>query len=219
MALLWQLGPNSVFWHLNGMAHTTNNISTVHFMRISFTTDYYPGDNRWTLHIGNETIQSQPFDEQRMTFVNETCVPADVCIKFRVFLQDPGGYSVMLDGEEVANGDDFSYGESKYITGNCDCPAGLSLLSIMAHFYWRFTTMEWALSHQKSTSAEEYIFIHTMDHDREIFEECIPEGCWHLTNPQCHDRAYATVYNEYDEDVQLFSWVFRVRVTPSLMLQ
>ena len=117
-------------------------------LRISFTTDEYPEENRWTLHIGNETIQSQLYDElqQFMTFVEEICVPADVCVKFRVFdtagngLQDPGGYSVMLGGEEVANGDDFwfkqggdlKFGETKYITGDCNCPAGLSPLSIVA---------------------------------------------------------------------------------------
>jgi hypothetical protein len=103
-------------------------------VRISFTTDNFPAENRWSLHIGNETIESQPFDglQQRMTFVEEICVPADVCVKFRVFdtagdgMQVPGGYSVMLDGEEVANGDnfwfkeggDFKFGETKYITGN-----------------------------------------------------------------------------------------------------
>jgi hypothetical protein len=61
--------------------------------------------------------------------------------------------------------------------------------------------MEWALSHQNSTLAEEYVFIHTMDHNVEIFEECIPEGCWHLTNPQCHARAFATVYYNNDDYV------------------
>jgi hypothetical protein len=44
-------------------------------------------------------------------------VSHDVCVKFRVFdsggdgIQDPGGYSVMLDGEEVANGDNFQFKE------------------------------------------------------------------------------------------------------------
>jgi hypothetical protein len=183
-------------------------------LRISFTTDDYPEENRWTLHIGNETIESQPYDGLLlMTFVKEICVPADVCVKFRVFdsvdyrIEDPGGYSVMLDGQEVANGvnflfkegADFSSGETKYITGNCDCPAGLSLLSIVAQNL--FPPMVWALSHQNSTAAEEYVFIRKMDHEVEIFEECIPEGCWHLTNPLCHAGALATVYdNDYDND-------------------
>jgi hypothetical protein len=176
-------------------------------LRISFTTDEYPEENRWTLHIGNETIQSQLYDElqQFMTFVEEICVPADVCVKFRVFdtagngLQDPGGYSVMLGGEEVANGDDFwfkqggdlKFGETKYITGDCNCPAGLSPLSIVAKdSYNADIPMEWALSHQNSTSAEEYVFTHTMVHEVEIFEECIPDGCWHLSNPQCHTGCW-----------------------------
>jgi hypothetical protein len=190
-------------------------------VRISFTTDEYlnENDNRWTLHFGNETIESQLYDEFPLTtFVEEKCVPADVCVKFRVFdfgggIQVPSGYSVMLDGEEVASGgSDFSYGESKYITGNCDCPAGLTLLSIMAaDISGSYNIpMEWALSYQNSTSAEEYVFNRTMDHEVEIFEECIPDGCWHLTNPQCHDKAYATVYNEYDEDVQIFSWGYNI---------
>ena len=42
-------------------------------IRMSFTTDDYPYENRWTLHIGNEIIESQPFDglQQLMTFVEE----------------------------------------------------------------------------------------------------------------------------------------------------
>jgi hypothetical protein len=189
-------------------------------LRISFTTDDYPYENRWTLHIGNETIESQPFQGLFLTtIVVEKCVPADVCVKFRVFdsggngIYIPGGYSLMLDGEEVASGgSDFSYGESKYITGNCDCPAGLTLLSIMAANISGsyIIPMEWALSHQNSTLAEEYVFNRTMDHEVEIFEECIPDGCWHLTNPQCHARAFATVYyDEYDEDVNSY-WSYNI---------
>jgi hypothetical protein len=150
-----------------------------------------------------------------MTFVDEICVPADVCVKFRVFdywgngIEDPGGYSVMLDGEEVANGDDFSYGETKYITGDCHCPAGLSLLSIMTYSIDFDIPMEWALSHQNSTSAEEYVFIRTIDHNVEIFEECIPEGYWHLTNPQCHE-AFATLYDKYDDIVEFPQWGYNI---------
>jgi hypothetical protein len=150
-----------------------------------------------------------------MTFVKEICVPNNVCVKFRVFdsggdgIQDPGGYSVMLDGVEVANGDDFSQSKTKYITGDCDCPAGLTLLSIVAQ---GFNPIEWALSHQNSTSTEEYVFTRTMyhdiDHHIEIFEECIPDGCWHLTNPQCHAGALATVHDDdnyyYDDDA--YDW-------------
>ena len=186
-------------------------------LRISFTTDYSPWENRWTLQIGNETIESQPFDElqELTTFVEEICVPAEVCIKFRVFdsggdgILDPGGYSVMLDGEEVANGGgDFEFFETKYITGDCNCPAGLSLLSIVAkNSYNTDIPMEWALSHQNSTSAEEYVFIRTMDHEVEIFEECIPNGCWHLSNPQCHEAHTAF----YDDDAHYYGdWSYNV---------
>ena len=191
-------------------------------LRISFTTDnYYPEQNRWTLQIGNDTIQSQPFNGlPLMTFVEEICVPADVCVKFSVFeygygdgIKYPGGYSVILDGEEVASGGaDFIYGESKYITGDCDCPAGLTLISILAQNCW-FPTMEWALSHQNSTSSEEYVFTRTMDHIIEIYEECIPDGCWHLTNPQCHAGALATVYNDdfyYVDDVIPYVWWYNI---------
>jgi hypothetical protein len=177
-------------------------------LRISFSTDSYPEANRWTLQIGNETIESQLYDEQFMTFVEEICVPNDVCVKFRVFdsagdgrLGVPGGYSVMLDGEEVANGGDFGFGETRFITGDCNCPAGLSLLSIVAkNSPDSYIPMEWALSHQNSTSAEEYVFNRTMDHEVEIFEECIPNGCWHLSNPQCHE-AHTVVYNDDDAEV------------------
>jgi hypothetical protein len=182
-------------------------------LHISFTTDNRPEQNRWALHIGNETIESQPYDGlPLMTFVKEICVPNNVCVKFRVFdsggdgIQDPGGYSVMLDGEEVANGGDFSYGESKYITGDCDCPAGLTLLSIVAQ-NGELSNMEWALSHQNSTLAEEYVFIRTMGHTVEIFEECIPEGCWHLSNPQCHA---ADAYYNNDDNVYGFDWSYNI---------
>ena len=177
-------------------------------LRISFTTDDKPEENRWTLQIGNETIESQLYDEFTLTtFVKEICVPNDECVKFRAYdttgngMQVPGGYSVMLDGEEVANGGaDLGYGTTKYITGDCTvCPAGLSLLSIVAKDSVQDIPMGWALSHQNSTSAEEYVFNHTMDHEVEIFEECIPDGYWHLTNPQCNgspindDDAFVSV--------------------------
>jgi protocatechuate 3,4-dioxygenase beta subunit len=174
-------------------------------LRISFTTDDTPEENRWTLHVGNETIKSQPFDQlqELMTFVEEICVPDnDKCIKLRVFdtagngMKDPGGYSVMLDGVKVANGGDFRFTENgdnrfvetKYITGNCDyCSEKTTLLSIVARTSSNIKTpMAWALSYQNSTLAEVYVFNHTMDYNVEIFEECIPEGCWHLTNPLCH---------------------------------
>jgi hypothetical protein len=137
-------------------------------------------------------------------YVEEICVPADVCVKFRVFdtagngMQVPGGYSAMLDGEEVANGGDFlDYGATKYITGDCNCPAGLSLLSIVAeNIAGSDFPMEWALSHQNSTSAEEYVFIRTLDHEVEIFEECVPDGCWHLTNPKCHEAGTVVYYDD-----------------------
>ena len=153
-----------------------------------------------------------------MTFVDEICVPADVCVKFRVFdsggdgIQDKGGYSVMLDGEEVASGgSDFSYGESKYITGNCDCPAGLTLLSVMAQdSYDNEIPMEWALSYQNKTAEREYVFNRTMDHEVEIFEECIPDGCWQLTNPQYHASAFATVYNVYDDNDAYDWWAYNI---------
>jgi hypothetical protein len=119
-------------------------------LRISFTTDDTPEENRWTLHVGNKTIKSQPFDQlqELMTFAEEICVPDnEECIKFRVFdtagngIKDPGGYSVMLNGVEVANGGDFRFTENgdnrfvdtKYITSNCDyCSENTTLLSIVA---------------------------------------------------------------------------------------
>jgi hypothetical protein len=108
-------------------------------LRISFTTDDYPQENRWTVQYGNETIESQHYNtsQRLMTYNEEICVPADVCIKFSVFdtggngMQVPGSYSVMLDGEEVANGSDFSSDEENirfsfssdeetiHISGNC----------------------------------------------------------------------------------------------------
>jgi hypothetical protein len=100
-------------------------------------------------------------------------------------------------------------GESKYITGDCNCPAGLSLLSIMAYSIG-FNPIEWALSHQNSTLAEEYVFNRTMDQYVEIFEECIPDGCWQLTNPQCHASAFATVYNVYDDNDAYDWWAYNI---------
>ena len=53
-------------------------------LRISFTSDDTPEENRWTVHVGNKTIKSQPFDQlqELMTFAEEICVPDnDECIK------------------------------------------------------------------------------------------------------------------------------------------
>ena len=96
-------------------------------LRISFTTDNNPEQNRWTVQYGNETFKSQPYDTSQrfMTFIEEICVPADVCIQFSVFdtegdgIRFPGGFSVMLAGIEVANSDDFSSEEPIPISVNC----------------------------------------------------------------------------------------------------
>jgi hypothetical protein len=97
-------------------------------LRISFTTDVYPEENSWTVKYGNETFESQPYNtfQRFMTYNEEICVPADVCIKFSVFdtegdgIDYPGSYSVMLDGKEIAYfGADFRYNETICISGNC----------------------------------------------------------------------------------------------------
>jgi hypothetical protein len=64
-------------------------------------------------------------------------------------MDPPGGYSLMLDGTEVANGGGFGFGEIKQIAGDCECPAGHSLLSIVAvKESNNEPLMEWALSYQ-----------------------------------------------------------------------
>lgn len=109
-------------------------------LHLSFTTDGKPDESRWALEIDHEEVtQSQPFNGLPFTtFVEEICVPLDSCIKFRVFdsvsdgMDPPGVYSLMLDSKEVTQGGgDFMRGEIIRI-GNCDCPVGTYLLSILA---------------------------------------------------------------------------------------
>ena len=99
-------------------------------LRISFTTDDFPEENRWTVQYGNESFESQPYNTSQrfMTYNEEICVPADVCIKFSVFDTEgdgigfPGSYAVMLDGIAIAYahfGADFSYNETIRISDNC----------------------------------------------------------------------------------------------------
>ncbi len=165
-------------------------------LRISYTTDGKPHESRFTLQVGPDiTIQGSP-NLQFTTFVEELCVAANECVKFRVYdsvgdgMDAPGGYSLMLDGIEVAYGGDFGFGEIKHV-GDCSCPAGQSMLSILAvdNDYSEYS-MEWALSFQNKTSLGEYFWRSTMSNNVERFEECIPNGCWHLTTPQCFiDKA------------------------------
>ena len=164
-------------------------------LRFSITTDEKPHESRWTIQVGPSiTTQGSPnHDAPFTTYVEELCVPSNACIRVRVFdsagdgMDSPSGYSLMIDGIEVASGGTFEFGEIKHI-GDCDCPARQSLLSIVAVFPSGNSNnppMEWALSYQNRTSAGDYVWNGAMGNDVEIFEECIPEGCWHLTNPQC----------------------------------
>ena len=107
-------------------------------LRISFTTDLYPEQNHWTVQYGNETFKSQPYNTSQrfMTYNEEICVPADVCIQFSVFdtkgdgINFPGGYSVMLHGihgKEVAS----NYGD---ILGLMKKPFVLVAVALMPLF-------------------------------------------------------------------------------------
>jgi hypothetical protein len=171
-------------------------------LRFSFTTDEKPHESRWTIHVGPSiTTQSTSIhDSPFTTYVEELCVPSNACIRVRVFdsagdgMNSPSGYSLMLDGVEVANGDTFEFGENKYgeikHIGDCVCPARHSLLSIVAVKNNNVIPMEWALSYQNKTATEEYVWNVSISNDVEIFEECIPDGCWHLTNPQCFPTGW-----------------------------
>jgi len=83
--------------------------------------------------------QSQPHDELPvMTFTGEHCFLANVCVKLEFSFafvgndMDPSlGCSFVLGVIEDANGRDFGFCEINHV-GNCDCPAGRSLLSIVA---------------------------------------------------------------------------------------
>ena len=183
-------------------------------LRLSFTTDEKPDESRWTIQVGPSIMtQSNLYNDLPFTtFVEELCVPADACIKFRALdsagdgLDPPAGYALMLDGIEVANGGDFRIGEIQHI-GNCDCPAGHSLLSIIAKDNGHEDPeMEWALSYQNRTSAGEYFFRRTMHDTIEIFEQCIPEGCWQLTNPQCSGYSSCVVTPEWLYNVTYKGW-------------
>ena len=114
-------------------------------------------------------------------------------------MDPPGIYSVILDGEEIASGGpEMKFGEILHI-GNCDCPEGTSLLSVVA--VKNPYSMEWALSHENHTLVGKDIFNGTMSGSVEIFEECIPDGCWYLTNTQCDESLGCLIYTDWSYNV------------------
>ena len=137
--------------------------------------------------------QSQPHDELTvMTFTEERCFLANACVKLGFSFafvgddMDPSlGCSSVLGVMEDANGGDFGFSEINHI-GDCDCPAGRSLLSIVAgelRHSGLYDEMQ-TITYQNRTSVRDNVLNGTIHNNVEIFEECIPESCWHLTNSQ-----------------------------------
>ena len=159
-------------------------------LRISLTTDSNPIETRWTLQIGsNTTVESQSYEGFPFaTFVEEYCIPVHSCIKFVVYdeghngMSQPGVYSLILGGEEVARGGEFDRFYLHRI-GECDCPTGESLLSVDAQkfTYVDETQLNWSLSHQNQLKDPllQGNFLH--DESIDYFEECIPDdSCYNL---------------------------------------
>lgn len=185
-------------------------------LRISLTTDGNPIETRWTLLIGlNTTVESQSYEGFPFaTFVEEYCIPVHACIKFVVYdeghngMSPPGVYSLILEGEEVARGGEF---DRYYLhrIGECDCPAGESLLTVDAEkfTYLDETQLNWSLSHQNQlkdpTLRGTPLFRGTLLHGTSsigYFEECIPDdSCYNLNifPAQIPDFAFPCIEEYY----------------------
>ena len=187
-----------------GLPHSGSGTTTVYkfqssstcedglqLLRISLTTDGNPTETSWTLKVGfNETIESQSYEAPFTTFVEEFCVPVNECIKFAIYdrgrngLNQPGVYSLMLDGEEVARGGNFDIFELHHF-GDCNCPTGESLLSVVANTN-RYP-MNWTLTSQSQDSLLGGSLFEALQdgwsstsYFAAFIEECIPDDCYYL---------------------------------------
>jgi hypothetical protein len=72
-------------------------------LRISLTTDGNPHETSWELRVDSEVkLRSGPLSgEKYITFVEEICVPAEACVRFRVFDTEGDGVSFRQNPEEL----------------------------------------------------------------------------------------------------------------------
>ena len=68
-------------------------------LRISFTTDGNPQETSWELRVDSKVkLRSGPLSGHKYTtFVEEICVPADACVRLRVFDIEGDGVSFRLN--------------------------------------------------------------------------------------------------------------------------
>jgi len=99
-------------------------------LRISFTTDGNPQETSWELRVDSKVkLRSGPLSGHKYTtFVEEICVPADACVRLRVFdiegdgLNYPGVFALMLNGKKVVQEDgDFGRFWSYDVNGPSYC--------------------------------------------------------------------------------------------------
>ena len=104
-------------------------------LRLVLTTDGSGSEIKWDLvtRSGELLLGGGPyFDYEFATFVEEVCVATDGCVFLTIYdysrgigISPPGGYSIFLDGIEVAAGSNFK-GYDRVDIGNCACPDGMS---------------------------------------------------------------------------------------------
>ena len=89
---------------------------------IEITTDQYGYETYWTLTDANGTVLLQGGEfpdgsgttyENNTTYTESVCAPDDACLRFDLYddfgdgILSPGGYTVSMDGSEIATGGNF----------------------------------------------------------------------------------------------------------------
>lgn len=102
---------------------------------IEITTDQYGYETYWTLTDANGTVLLQGGEfpdgsgttyENNTTYTESVCAPDDACLRFDLYddfgdgIFSPGGYTVSMDGSEIATGGNFD----DYTFNLFNCPPG-----------------------------------------------------------------------------------------------
>ena len=93
---------------------------------ISVTTDTWPGETTWTLSdsIGEVVLSGGPYTtngitDEQLICVGDGCYTFSIADSFGDGIFDPGGYTLTVDGNLIASGGDFDFGETtEFCTDN-----------------------------------------------------------------------------------------------------